>query len=370
MSDSIFIPFFSKYHTPYLQAALNGTNHNNVKISSKINNKTLLSGLACANNDACYTCIACAGQAINTSSKNFLIPNMCTDCRSIDKPEMVKRAIITSKNTSPNVESLELFMQKNNKLNKFSDETYKSIALGFIFGDLFLQAKIYSKDKDLKKFIKEAQNLSIEILENSSFKRVDAFITEICDQILHASKNAQMQPEIGIIGNAPIVFCQEINGHLFRQIASESCRPHIPYLSTYILYALECMGIHNAFSKELKRLGKLITSSNINKFCTCPNMSNLRKSVENLIPLSLTHGSGWLLPALILQGVNCEINDFVYLSTFACLSGHTTGKGSFNLIRSQIPDINIVSLEFDQGTSIVNQHNRLKLLTSIARQRQ
>jgi predicted nucleotide-binding protein (sugar kinase/HSP70/actin superfamily) len=51
---------------------------------------------------------------------------------------------------------------------------------------------------------------------------------------------------------------------------------------------------------------------------------------------------------------------------FACLPNHVTGKGMIKELRRRFPEANISAIDYDPGSSEVNQLNRLKLLLSNA----
>ena len=51
---------------------------------------------------------------------------------------------------------------------------------------------------------------------------------------------------------------------------------------------------------------------------------------------------------------------------FACLPNHVTGKGMIKELRNRYPDANISAIDYDPGSSEVNQLNRLKLLLANA----
>jgi predicted nucleotide-binding protein (sugar kinase/HSP70/actin superfamily) len=52
---------------------------------------------------------------------------------------------------------------------------------------------------------------------------------------------------------------------------------------------------------------------------------------------------------------------------FACLPNHVTGKGMIKELRARFPESNIAPIDYDPGSSEVNQLNRLKLLLANAR---
>ena len=59
-------------------------------------------------------------------------------------------------------------------------------------------------------------------------------------------------------------------------------------------------------------------------------------------------------------------NNIACLQPFACLPNHVTGKGMIKELRRRYPQSNISAIDYDPGSSEVNQLNRLKLLLSNA----
>lgn len=72
-------------------------------------------------------------------------------------------------------------------------------------------------------------------------------------------------------------------------------------------------------------------------------------------------GEGWLLPAEILSYARQGIYNVVSLQPFGCIANHIVSKGIEKRIKSVIPELNMLSLDFDSGVSDVNITNRLLL---------
>ena len=54
------------------------------------------------------------------------------------------------------------------------------------------------------------------------------------------------------------------------------------------------------------------------------------------------------------------------MQPFGCLPNHVTGKGVMKEIKRQNSNANIVAVDYDPGSSEVNQLNRIKLMLSTA----
>lgn len=82
---------------------------------------------------------------------------------------------------------------------------------------------------------------------------------------------------------------------------------------------------------------------------------------KKVISLNAQFGEGWLLPAEILSYARQGIYNVVSLQPFGCIANHIVSKGIEKRIKSVIPELNMLSLDFDSGVSDVNITNRLLL---------
>ena len=102
-----------------------------------------------------------------------------------------------------------------------------------------------------------------------------------------------------------------------------------------------------------------------------PIPTNEERSViqDQVLPVDVATGSSILVPGYIGLFARRGVCDIAYASTFACMSGHVGGSGVLRAIKKRYPELSVAPLEYDAGTSSVNQLNRLKLLASVARER-
>ena len=82
---------------------------------------------------------------------------------------------------------------------------------------------------------------------------------------------------------------------------------------------------------------------------------------KKVISLNAQFGEGWLLPAEILSYARQGIYNVVSLQPFGCIANHIVSKGIEKRIKSVIPELNMLSWDFDSGVSDVNITNRLLL---------
>ena len=69
----------------------------------------------------------------------------------------------------------------------------------------------------------------------------------------------------------------------------------------------------------------------------------------------------------MVEYIEHDIPNIVCVQPFACLPNHVVGKGVIKSIREKYPYANISPIDYDPGASETNQTNRIKLLTTVAK---
>ena len=90
------------------------------------------------------------------------------------------------------------------------------------------------------------------------------------------------------------------------------------------------------------------------------------KGVDDIVQLGNITGEGWFLTAEMVELIHSGCPSIACVQPFACLPNHVTGKGMIKELRRRYPEANISAVDYDPGSSEVNQLNRLKLLLSNA----
>jgi predicted nucleotide-binding protein (sugar kinase/HSP70/actin superfamily) len=89
--------------------------------------------------------------------------------------------------------------------------------------------------------------------------------------------------------------------------------------------------------------------------------------VDDIVQLGNIAGEGWFLTAEMVELIKSGVPNIACVQPFACLPNHVTGKGMIKELRTRFPESNIAPIDYDPGSSEVNQLNRLKLLLSAAK---
>ena len=80
-----------------------------------------------------------------------------------------------------------------------------------------------------------------------------------------------------------------------------------------------------------------------------------------VINLNTQFGEGWLLPAEVIAAVRSGATHVVSLQPFGCIANHIVCRGVENKLKRYLPQLNLLSLDFDNSVSEVNVVNRLLL---------
>ena len=97
------------------------------------------------------------------------------------------------------------------------------------------------------------------------------------------------------------------------------------------------------------------------------DIKHLEHSVNSILSSGNQTGEGWFLTAEMIEYIENDIPNIVCVQPFACLPNHVVGKGVIKTIREHYPFANISPIDYDPGASETNQTNRIKLLTTVAK---
>ncbi len=86
------------------------------------------------------------------------------------------------------------------------------------------------------------------------------------------------------------------------------------------------------------------------------------ESASKILNLVNQFGEGWLIPAEIATFAEEGINNVISLQPFGCIANHVVSKGVEKRIKDLFPKMNLLFLDFDDGASEVNIHNRLHFM--------
>ena len=97
-------------------------------------------------------------------------------------------------------------------------------------------------------------------------------------------------------------------------------------------------------------------------------IGHLSRNAKDVVSMVDQFGEGWLIPAEIGAFAEEEVHNVVCVQPFGCISNHIIGKGVEKALKAKYPDLNVLYLDMDAGSSEVNLYNRLSFIVRSARE--
>lgn len=92
------------------------------------------------------------------------------------------------------------------------------------------------------------------------------------------------------------------------------------------------------------------------------NIRDISKKAARILSLANQFGEGWLIAAEIASFADEGVDSVISLQPFGCIANHVISKGIETKIKTLHPNMNLLFLDFDSGTSEVNILNRLHFM--------
>jgi len=393
-NDTILCPDMSPFHMPFLVQAMNSEGYH-VEYLSKMNEAMLELGLKYVNNDACYPSLIVIGQLLyalksgkyDLEHTTVLISQTGGGCRATNYIGLIRKALkdagyenipILSFNFN-GLEKEQEFKITLSMVNKF----LMAVVLSDLLMKLFYKTHPYEvHEKDTIRVYKHHYELCLNVI--SSGKRKD--FKEEVKQIVQDFKNIEVEdkvlPKVGIVGEILIKYHHFGNHDLANTLEIEGCEVTVPELMGFVKYCVfnnivktEILDGNKFISFASKKILDLIDSYEKvvreslcdTKYRSVTNIYQLAKNVEPILSKGNQTGEGWFLTAEMVELLKEGINNILCVQPFACLPNHIVGKSVIKRMRELYPNANIVAIDYDPGSSLSNQINRMKLMLSVAK---
>ncbi len=219
-------------------------------------------------------------------------------------------------------------------------------------------------------------------LKSHSFRKYHKLIKGIIRDFDKLPLRPVKKPRVGVVGEILVKFHPTANNQIVETIEREGAECVMPDLADFFFYSFST-GIFRheqlAFPKKTERNARLFVwfleryrsymkrqFKKSHRFEPPSSIYELMKGVDDIVQLGNITGEGWFLTAEMVELIHSGVPSIACVQPFACLPNHVTGKGMIKELRHRFPGANISAIDYDPGSSEVNQLNRLKLLLSNA----
>jgi predicted nucleotide-binding protein (sugar kinase/HSP70/actin superfamily) len=393
---TILCPQMAPIHFALMQAVFE--NHGCCfEILPEVDHDAIEEGLRYVNNDVCYPAIIVVGQLIQAmKSGNYdpdrtalMISQTCGGCRSTNYAAFLK--IAAAKAGFHNVPVIPFSVDIANGNTKGINVNFKMLKkmfLAFLYGDLLLtlsnRCRPYETVWGLTNALVEnwVTRLRQEILSNKKHCVADFAAQLVHDFDVLELNEEQTRPRVGIVGEILVKYHPGANNHLITLIEQEGGEVVVPNTLDFMLYCLMSdeqrkqyshvpffAGLKSSVGARLIEWQRDKVRNILKKSRRFVPMGTIRRLIQLAEPIVSTcnhTGEGWLLTAEMVELIEKNVHNIVCVQPFGCLPNHVTGKGVLKELRSRYTQANITTIDYDPGSTEVNQLNRIKLLMAVA----
>ena len=394
-THTIIAPQMSPIHFRLIKRAFESAGYNLVVLDS-VDPKAVDAGLRYVNNDACYPSIIVAGQmmAALESGKydldhvSLLISQTGGGCRATNYIGFIRRALNDAGFGHIPVISLSALGLEENpgfKLNlSLIDKLVKACMIGDVFMRVLYRVRPYEAVPGSANQLYEKWNDKAEAVlqKGAKWDAYHKLLKGIIRDFDSIPLKPVKKPRVGVVGEILVKFHPTANNHIVETIEKEGAECVMPDLADFFFYSFSVDIIrHKDLKLPLKKKknamlliwalelyrSKMKRLLNKSKRFTAPSsIYDLMKGVDDIVQLGNQTGEGWFLTAEMVELIHDGVPSIACVQPFACLPNHVTGKGMIKELRRRFPESNISAIDYDPGSSEVNQLNRLKLLLSNA----
>lgn len=373
-----------------------------VVVLPALDRKAVDVGLKFVHNDACYPAIITIGQLVEAlQSGDYDLHNtsvMLTQtgggCRATNYIPLLRKALKDSGFPQIPVVSISMGNQGTETSPGWSLSYgfIKRLLISVLYGDLFerllYRVRPYESEKGsanalYDKWLEIARH-NVATGSYFEFNRNMKRIIRDFDQL--PTNDFGSKPRVGVVGEILVKYAPTANNDIVGLIENEGGEAVVPDLIGFMNYSLFNQ-IWKAdelnMSQKSKRFAKLgIDAINLlekpmnkaleksERFDGIESIYDIASDASKIISIGNHTGEGWFLTGEMIELLNSGVPNIVCLQPFGCLPNHIVGKGMLKELRRQYKGANIAPIDYDPGSSEVNQLNRLRLMMTTAKKMQ
>jgi predicted CoA-substrate-specific enzyme activase len=352
-------------------------------------------GLQYANNEVCYPATIVVGSIIKALRSGqyplddtaVIITQTGGQCRATNYIMLIKKALIAAGFENVPVISMALGKTLANEQPGFVFDT-KSLVLPalntLLYSDCLSRIYYASRPREKQPGIARAiQNKYIEkalpLIENRDYRGMKRLLKEAVAEFMANIDTTKQLPRVGVVGEIYVKYNSFGHLNVLDWLADQGVEVVAP--SIYNFFANNFVNRHINKENHIKPVDlPLFLTDVIYKIVyryahtyddACKefpfyrpfaDMFHEAKLASRIINMAANFGEGWLIPAEMSSLAEEGVKNIISLQPFACISNHIISKGIEKKMRKLYPDLNLLFLDFDGGTSEANVFNRLHFL--------
>ncbi|MFA5527674.1 MAG: acyl-CoA dehydratase activase-related protein [Peptostreptococcales bacterium] len=391
---TILCPQMAPVHFQFLESALNSEGHH-LEVLPSVRQMAVEEGLRYVNNDACYPTIIALGQIIEALKSGkydlnktaVIVSQTGGGCRASNYIPLLRKALAEMNMEHIPVISANYVGLEKHEGFKFTLSMIKKAVIATLYGDLFMRVvyktRPYEKVKGTTNALYEKWAAKCQVnVKNGNIKEFRENVTGIVRDFDAIEVVDKKIPRVGVVGEILVKYHPAANNDIVKIIEDEGGEAVVPDLIDFFLYGMHSktfnykhlsgkfstMFTNNIGIWYIERIRKIVREALLKskRFEAPLKIEQIAEKAQTVLSLGHQCGEGWLLTGEMIELIESGASNIVCLQPFACLPNHVTGKGMIKALRTNYEYANIVPIDYDPGTSEVNQLNRIKLMMSTA----
>ena len=352
-------------------------------------------GLRSANNDICYPATIVVGSLLRAlksgkydlSKTAVAITQTGGQCRASNYYSLIKNALVAAGMSQVPVISVAIGPDQKNAQPGFElpwlrlirpllEALYFADALAKLYYPAAPREKEQGSARKLYDYYLEAVQPLLAKRDYHGMRRMMAEAVEAFGAICDHSKKV---PQVGVVGEIYVKYNSFSNKEVMNWLIAHGVEVIPPaitgFFSTSIpnAYIFQNQHIRKDGLKpwQARLLNRVLRhyAHVYDRICApypyyrpFSDIMDVWQASRNVINSAADFGEGWFLPGEICELAESGVKKVVSLQPFGCIANHIISKGIERRYKDLYPDLSLLFLDFDAGTSEANVVNRLHFL--------
>lgn len=396
----IIVPFFSMFFSPFINAAFSTMGYD-IETLPEPDRESVEVGLKYCNNEICYPAIIVIGDLIKgLQSGNYDLDKIAVgitqtggQCRASSYLSLLQKALISAGFPDVPVITVSLSEQKLNDQPGLKLDKRKMLlkgVQGLMFSDSLMQ--MYYATAPREKMKGQALAVAeryIDIGVNAVKFDREMELTKALEDAVREFNSIETDeselPTIGYVGEIYVKYNPFGNFYVVDWMVDNGIEVIVPPIFDFFAqeflnprFHVECSTKGNSWKYilswpeewyvryHMRRYEKI--RRNFKHYRPSHYIGRLAKDTKDVVTMVNQFGEGWLIPAEIGAFAKENVHNVVCVQPFGCISNHIIGKGVEKALKAKHPDLNVLYLDMDPGSSEVNLYNRLNFIVRSAKE--
>ncbi|MGA1820119.1 MAG: acyl-CoA dehydratase activase [Thermoplasmatota archaeon] len=396
----IIAPDFSRFYSPLITSAMRQQGYD-IDILPPADRESVEIGLKYCNNEICYPAIIVIGDILKALLSGEYDPKEVVagitqtggQCRASSYLSLLNKALVTAGFEDVPIltittSNLPLNYQPGLKINKM--KLLRMGVQGVFFADSIMQMYYATAVREVRKG--EADSLAkkyIDLASEAIDRGHEMELIDLLDRAVFEFNKVETDnreyPTIGFVGEIYVKYNPFANFYVVDWMVEHGIEVIVPPIADFFAQEYLNQRFHvesNTKGRDLKywisypeewyakyqmrRYEKV--RMKFKHYRRNHYIGHLSKNARDVVAMVDQFGEGWLIPAEIGAFAEENVHNVVCVQPFGCISNHIIGKGVEKALKAKYPDLNVLYLDMDAGSSEVNLYNRLSFIVRSARE--